>query len=201
MDKIRRYMHADMKAVDSMASAKEAACIMRDHSISSLFVMENDDYVGIVTHRDMSVKLVAQGLDPSGVTAGSLMESPMITLDASLPMNEALLTMKKNHIRHIVATIDNKVAGILSIADFAHYHSLSLADPVSDFWSDSEALLDENASNYALEKLLHGMADKLGDESKTARAIQDKETVSSVLQYATGEGLNDFAEILNLFEK
>ena len=47
------------------------------------------------------------------------MESPLITLEASLPMNEALLAMKKNQIRHIVATVDGKIAGVLSITDFA----------------------------------------------------------------------------------
>ena len=61
------------------------------------------------------------------------MESPLITLEASLPMNEALLAMKKNQIRHIVATVDGKIAGVLSITDFARYHSLSIADPVSVF--------------------------------------------------------------------
>lgn len=201
MDTIRLYMHKDIKVIKSEASAKEAACIMRDSSISSLLVMEKDDYVGILTHRDMSEKLVAEGLDPNGVKAASLMESPLITLEASLPMNEALLAMKKNQIRHIVATVDGKIAGVLSITDFARYHSLSIADPVSEFWSNSEALLDENTSNYALDKLLHGMADKLGDESKTARAIRDKEATPSIIQYAVGEGLNDFADILKLFSK
>ena len=107
--------------------------------------------------------------------------------------------MKKNQIRHIVATVDGKVAGILSITDFAHYHSLTLADPVSEFWSNSEALLDEKMSAYALEKLLRGMAEKLGDESKTTKAIRDKEARSVIIECATGEGLNDFADILNLF--
>ena len=199
MDKIRLYMHEEILVTPSETSAKEAAHMMKENAVSSLLVMENNDYVGIVTHRDMSEKLVAEGLDPNGVTAASIMESPLITLEASLPMNEALLAMKKNQIRHIVATVDGKVAGILSITDFAHYHSLTLADPVSEFWSNSEALLDEKMSAYALEKLLRGMAEKLGDESKTTKAIRDKEARSVIIECATGEGLNDFADILNLF--
>jgi signal-transduction protein with cAMP-binding, CBS, and nucleotidyltransferase domain len=199
MDKIRRYMHEDILAVKSNVSAKEAACVMRDNSTSSLLVMENNDYVGIITHRDMSEKLAAEGLDPNEIKVASLMNSPLITLDASLPMDEALLAMKKNGLRHIVATVDSKVAGILSITDFAHYHSLTLSDPVSEFWSNSEDLLDKSTSMYALDKLLKGMADKLGDESKTTRAIRDNGEVALILERAMDEGLQDFADALKIF--
>jgi len=43
------------------------------------------------------------------------------------------------------------------------------------------------------------MADKLGDESKTTKAIRDKEALSLIMLHAIGEGLNDFADILKLF--
>ena len=75
MDKIRIYMHEEILVTPSETSAKEVACIMKESSVSSLLVMEKDDYVGIVTHRDMSEKLVAEGLDQDRVTAASLMES------------------------------------------------------------------------------------------------------------------------------
>jgi len=113
-------------------------------------------------------------------------------------MNEALLSMKKNHIRHIVVTVDGEVAGILSIHDFAHYHSRKISDPVSAFWSNSEVLLDEGMFKYALDKLLSGMADKLGDKSKTEKAIRNKEPLAIIAQQAKEEGLNDFFDILNI---
>jgi len=198
MDKIKDHMNENLSAVNSEASAKGAACVMQDKSISSIMVMDGTNYVGIVTHRDMSEKVVAQGLDPNETKVASIMESPLITLDASLPMNEALLSMKKNRIRHIVVTVDNKVVGILSITDFAHYHSQTISDPVTEFWSNSEVLLDDNMFNYAMKKLLDGMVDKLGDASKTGRAIKNEELLPTIAQYAMDEGLNDFADILKL---
>jgi len=201
MDKIRSYMDEDIKIIKSEASAKEAACLMRDNLVSSLLVMENNDYVGIVTNHDMSEKVVALGLDPNEAKVASLMERPLITLDASLSMNEALLAMMKNHIRHIVATVKGEVTGILSILDFAYFHSQRIIDPISAFWRNSQALLDENTSDSALDQLLHSMADKLGDESQTAKAIRDKEALSLIMQHAIDEGLNDLADILKLFTK
>ncbi|MBT5029110.1 MAG: CBS domain-containing protein [Nitrospinaceae bacterium] len=199
MDKIRRYMNVDIQVTGSEMSAKEAAFIMRSNSISALLVVDNNEYIGLLTHRDMSDKLVAEGLDPNEVKVTSLMETPLVTLDASLPMNEALLTMKKNRIRHVIATVDGKVAGILSITDFAHYVSLNISDPVSSFWSNSEALLDESTSSFAVEKLLKGMAEQLGGESKTTEAIKNKEEMVVIMKHATAEGLHDFADILKIF--
>mgnify|MGYP001989995864 CR=1 FL=1 len=146
----------------------------------------------------MSEKVVAPGFNPKEVKVASIMEHPLITLDASLPMNEALLSMKKNHIRHIIVTVDSKVTGILSISDFAHYHSKTISDPVSEFWGNSEVLLDNNMFNYAMEKLLDGMANKLGDESETGKAIKNEEPLLTITQHAIDEGLKDFADILKL---
>ena len=106
--------------------------------------------------------------------------------------------MKKNHIRHIVATVAGEAVGILSIHDFAHYHSRKISDPVSSFWSNSEVLLDEESFKFALDKLLSGMADKLGDSSKTERAIRNKEPLAQIAQQAKEEGLNGFFDILKL---
>ena len=103
-----------------------------------------------------------------------------------------------NHIRHIVATVDNQVTGVLSIQDFAHYHSRNISDPVSEFWSNSEVLLDEQKFRNALDKLLSTIADKLGDASKTGKAIKAKEPLPTIAQFATEEGLNDLSCILRL---
>ncbi|MFT4578284.1 MAG: CBS domain-containing protein [Nitrospinales bacterium] len=93
MNKIKDHMNKFSSTINSDASAKEAACIMRDNLISSIMVVEGDDYVGIVTHRDMSEKVVSPGIDPDKVKVGSIMERLFVTLDASLHMDEALLSM------------------------------------------------------------------------------------------------------------
>ena len=173
-------MNKNLFSINSNASIRDAANTMLDKSISSILAMKEEKYVGIETHHNMSVKVVAPGLDPNETKVASIMEGPLITLDASLPMNEALLSMKKNHVRHIVATVDGEVAGILSIQDFAHYHSQNIADPISTFWCNSEVLLDEGMFKYALDKLLSGMSDKLGSSSKTGKAIKEGEPLSII---------------------
>jgi hypothetical protein len=77
--------------------------------------------------------------------------------------------------------------------------SLNISDPVSSFWSNSEALLDESTSSFAVEKLLKGMAEQLGGESKTTEAIKNKEEMVVIMKHAAAEGLHDFADILKIF--
>ena len=201
MDEIRRYMSEKLAVVEGSTSVVAVAGIMRDKRLLAVIVKDQNQYVGILTDVDITRKVVAPELDPSQTKVSSIMESPLITLDKSLPMDEALLVMKKNHIRHIVVTNDGKVVGILSIADFARYHSLNIIDPVAAFWRDSEALLDESAFKYALDKLLNGMSQKLGETSRIGMAIWNKEPLPVIIQYAEEEGLKDFADILRLAEK
>lgn len=198
MQEIQLYMHEIEFTINSNISAREAAQIMSNNSISSILVKDGDEYIGIITQTDMSEKVVALGLDPNATKVASIMGSPLITLDASLPMNEALLLMKRHHIRNIVATTKGKVVGTLSILDFARYHSQRIGDPISEFWGNSEVLLDDKTFEYALNKLLSAMAEKLGDTSQTGKAITNKSSLSKITQYATAEGLKDFAEILKL---
>jgi len=198
MDTIQSYMSKNLSIISSEATAQEAARKMLEDSVYSLIVVHNGRHTGIITDVDMTRKVVALGLNPKEVCASSIMETPLITLDASLPMSEALLCMKKNIIRHVLATNEDKVVGIISINDLAHYHSPDVVDPIGEFWGDSEVLLDEEMFYYAIDKLLNGMGQKLGSSSKTGKAIKNKEPLLVTIQYAKEEGLNSFAHILKL---
>ncbi|MEE9258309.1 MAG: CBS domain-containing protein, partial [Nitrospinaceae bacterium] len=135
MDKIENYMSEDLIVIDVGATIQDAAMAMRDNDVHSVIVKEEREYVGILTGVDITRKIVAPGLDPAQTKVSLIMESPLYTIDAGLPMDEALLAMKKNHTRHIVVTCNSNVTGILSINDFVRYHSQNINDPVAEFWS------------------------------------------------------------------
>ncbi len=198
MDKIENYMSEDLIVIDVGATIQDAAMAMRDNDVHSVIVKEEREYVGILTGVDITRKIVAPGLDPAQTKVSLIMESPLYTIDAGLPMDEALLAMKKYHTRHIVVTSNSNVMGILSINDFVRYHSQNINDPVAEFWSNSDCLLAESTFNHAFEKLLEGMSKKLGDSSKLGRAIINKDPLHEIAQYAEEEGLQEFASILRL---
>jgi CBS domain-containing protein len=122
MDEIRYFMEESLVSVHPQSSIKEAAQKMRHHSISSIFIGENENYTGILTDTDLTRSFAAKDLDPDKTTVSTIFNDPIITLGANLTMEEAYGCMRKNNIRHLGITEKDTIIGILSIKDFANYY-------------------------------------------------------------------------------
>ena len=176
----------------------EAAIKFRENSVHSLVVTHNQDFVGIITEVDIIRKVVAEGLSPKEITVSSVMQPPTVKLDKKLPMVIALQVMRKHNVRHILVTDQTKIVGVLSIKDFASFYCDMVKDPVVQFWSNYECLLDKAPFDYAIDKLLNGMIDHLGEESKTGKAIRNNKPRAEIARIAEEEGLEDLKQILQL---
>lgn len=111
-------------SIDSKAKAKEAARLMVDRRIGSLIANRDGLPFGIVTERDM-VKIVGGAMDPSKVTVADVMTAPLITIDASAPLNDAARRMVEKQVKRLVVTEHEKIVGIVSQTD--------LVQSMSDF--------------------------------------------------------------------
>ena len=76
---------------------------------------------GMITDRDIAVKVVAQGKDPSTVTAGELGQgdSETVTIGADDSIDEALRTMIDHKVRRLPVIDGRRLVGIISQADIA----------------------------------------------------------------------------------
>lgn len=123
-----------MKKCDAVMSKKTFCClpdddvakaakVMRSKNIGSLPVIETEKtrkLVGIVTDRDLTLKVVAEGLDTATTKVKSVMTTKVVTCRADDDMQDVLDAMKKHQIRRIVV-VDKKenVLGIIAQADMA----------------------------------------------------------------------------------
>ncbi len=97
-----------------------AAQKMRDLDVGALPICGEDNRLkGMITDRDIVVKCLADGGDPSSVTAGSLGEGKPVTIGADDDINEALETMKKHQVRRLPVIDGHDLVGIISQADIA----------------------------------------------------------------------------------
>jgi signal-transduction protein with cAMP-binding, CBS, and nucleotidyltransferase domain len=134
-DRVSRYAEEEILKIDCEATALHAAEIMCDHNVGSILVEKENDIVGIVTERGFSQRVVADGLDANNVKLSSIMNKPVL-LDGHLPMDEALSCMRKNNVRHVVVTEDNKISGVISIKDLTIYckhkfvYELDFGEPI-----------------------------------------------------------------------
>jgi CBS domain-containing protein len=124
MSSVEDYVNAQVVTRSSRASLLEAAKAMVDWNISSVAITdeESNNIVGILTERDI-VKSIAKGVPPEGITAGSLMSSPILSVRKDQPIEEAALLMIRNKVRHLLVEdpTSRRVIGIITTTDLARY--------------------------------------------------------------------------------
>src|SRR5215207_9371811 len=129
MSSVEDYMNTKMVMRDSKASVLELAKVMVDWSVSSVAITDEDQnnnkkVIGILTERDI-VKSIAKGVPPDGITAGSLMSSPILSIRKDQPIEEAALLMIRKKVRHLLvedpAAHNRAIIGIITTTDLARY--------------------------------------------------------------------------------
>ena len=116
---IREIMTADPRTVESGATVADAAREMRDGDVGSVVVVENGGVAGIVTDRDIAVRVVAQGLDPDATRVGEVATMRPVTLTVDQSVDDAIRLVRGQDVRRIIVVQDGRAAGIVSLGDLA----------------------------------------------------------------------------------
>ena len=114
-------MSRDIQKVHADETLYEASQIMRNRKIGSLLVEQNETLVGIVSETDLVRKAIAEKTDLTQATVGSIMSSPIITIDINRSGMKANELMSDHHIRHLAVTEDGTIVGIISVRDLLVY--------------------------------------------------------------------------------
>jgi len=116
-------MISTVLSIDIDSSVQEAAMFMTANNVDSLLVKQFDEYVGIVTETELARKVLGKGLNRESIGIEEVMTSPVFSIDRYLPIEEANRFMRKNKIRHLRVTEEDKIVSILSMKDFVTYFS------------------------------------------------------------------------------
>jgi CBS domain-containing protein len=105
---------------DSVAKAAE---LMKSENVGSIPVIENEQsqkLVGIVTDRDLALKIVAEALDAKATKVETVMTHDVVTCFAGDDLQKALDAMAEHQLRRIPVVDDNdRIVGIIAQADVA----------------------------------------------------------------------------------
>ena len=117
---IREIMTLDAEVVHSDAVAVEAAAKMRDLDVGSLPVCDGEKLEGMITDRDIAVRLVAAGLDASTTKVGDIMTPGATYCFEDQTVDEASAVMEAQQIRRLpILNREKRLVGILSLGDLA----------------------------------------------------------------------------------
>jgi CBS domain-containing protein len=122
----RDVMTEGCECIGESETAADAARKMKELNIGSLPICGEDQRLkGMLTDRDIVVKVLATGKDPQATTAGELGEGKPVTIGADDSISEALSTMKEHAVRRLPVIDGHDLVGIVAQADVAR----ALKDP------------------------------------------------------------------------
>jgi len=121
MVKARDVMTQHAEVVRRDVTIEDAAAKMAALDVGALPICNEEGHLeGVVTDRDVTVKVVAAGRDPRTTTVGDIsQESEVVTIGADDTVDEALRTMKEHAVRRLPVIDGRKLVGIVSQADLA----------------------------------------------------------------------------------
>ena len=120
MTQVRELMTPDPEHLSADDTLVTAAQRMRDADVGSLPICDDGGQVtGIVTDRDIVVKCIADGGDPSTATVGSIASEMVYTVGPDDQIENALSVMEDHQVRRLPIVENGKLVGMLAQADVA----------------------------------------------------------------------------------
>jgi CBS domain-containing protein len=116
----RDVMSGGAECVGENESMLDAARQMAELDVGAMPICGEDDRLkGMVTDRDIVVKVLAQGKDPAQTRAGELAQGKPVTIGADDSVEEALHTMAEHKVRRLPVIDGHRLIGVVSQGDLA----------------------------------------------------------------------------------
>ena len=124
MGRIRDLMTVLPRTVKLGDSIVDAAKLMRGEDAGIAPIVEGDRLVGVVTDRDIAIRVVATGRDPQETKVEEIASLTLVTVDPEQDLDEALRLMAEHEVRRLpVVEEDGRLVGIVAQADVARHVS------------------------------------------------------------------------------
>jgi CBS domain-containing protein len=117
--KIREVMTPNPVTLDSQTPVMQAAQAMRENDIGDVVVRYDGQLCGIVTDRDIVVRVLAAGKDPNATRLESVCSHDMLTVSPDQDASDAIRLMRERAIRRLPVVENNNLLGIVSLGDLA----------------------------------------------------------------------------------
>lgn len=116
---VEDVMTTNLITCDLSCGVGEAARAMRDRSIGDVLVMDGIELHGIVTDRDLTMRVIADGLDPETTILADVCAGERLTIAPDEPIEVAVEMMRDQAVRRLPVCVGNIPVGIVSLGDLA----------------------------------------------------------------------------------
>jgi len=132
--KVREVMTSSVDWVSPDTSVVQVAQLMKKDDVGSIPICQGNQLVGIITDRDIVLKVVAAGGDTNNTSAKEIMSTNIKSVTSNQDVHEAADLMSKYQIRRLPVVEQGKLMGIVAIGDLAieKIHINEAGDALSD---------------------------------------------------------------------
>jgi CBS domain-containing protein len=116
---IREVMTQNPELVSGDSTVADAAKLMRDKDFGGVLCGDGDSVSGFLTDRDIAVRVVAEGKDPTSTTVSEVATTDLHTLSPDDSVEDAIELVRQHDIRRVPVVEGAKPVGIVSIGDLA----------------------------------------------------------------------------------
>lgn len=116
---IKEVMTSEVRACEPNTSIVEAAKVMAREDVGPVPVVEEGRLVGIVTDRDIVVRVVAEGRDPTSTTVNEIASRDLVTVSPDEDLDDALSLLAQHQVRRLPVVDGDRLVGIVAQADIA----------------------------------------------------------------------------------
>jgi CBS domain-containing protein len=117
---VRHAMSSELKTAKPDMTAADAAGLMRNYDVGVIPVVDDDEpLVGLVTDRDLVVRVIADREDPNQVRLRDIATKSVVTVTPDMSISEARDLMAEHKVRRLPVMKDGRTVGIISLGDIA----------------------------------------------------------------------------------
>jgi CBS domain-containing protein len=117
---------AQVFTIGTGATVLEAACLMNEHKIGSLVVIDQGAVIGMFTERDILQRVVGEQRDPARTPVAEVMTTEVACCTPETTIEEARVAMMERRVRHLpMVDCERRLQGLISIGDLNAYEASS----------------------------------------------------------------------------
>jgi CBS domain-containing protein len=120
---VRHVMTQEPKTLSPSMTAEDAAGLMAKYDVGVIPIVDAETLVGLVTDRDLVVRVLAARQDPAEVLLRSIVTKEPVTVTPDTRLSEARDLMQEHRVRRLPVVKADRLVGIVSLGD------LAVADP------------------------------------------------------------------------
>ena len=117
--KVREIMTVEVATAAPDNTLDEIAVMMKNEDVGSIPIVADGELRGILTDRDIVIRCIAEGKEPTDTTAEEVLSEAMHTIEPEAEVEEASELMAAEQIRRLPVVEENRLIGIIALGDLA----------------------------------------------------------------------------------